>query len=142
MSIEDKVLSYREKVEKLKALEKEITELLPDRVWDEYHNLQLEVASDKGVLQKKIKEGQQTVEVGSLVFKVSTRARTHIPDSFMYTAQDLGHLGTLVDLGVITGIKVNEDMIGRLDPELSGIYSNLVEKKQYTSLTWPKKADK
>ena len=60
----------------------------------------------------------------------------------MYTAQDLGHLGTLVDLGVITGIKVNEDMIGRLDPELSGIYSNLVEKKQYTSLTWPKKADK
>ena len=141
MSIEDKVHEYRSKIKTLKELEQEIVELLPDALWNKYHNLKAEVESDKSVIQKEIKAGKQTVEVDGLRFKMSTRTRTSIPDSFMYTALDLGHLDTLVDIGVITGVKVNEDMIGRLSPEMAGIYSNLVERKEYSALTWPKKAD-
>ena len=141
MSIEEKVKNYRRKIQKLKELEQEITEILPDKVWDMYHNLKAEIVSDKSVIQKDIKAGKESVDVEGIYFKMSTRNRTSIPDSFMYTALDLGHLDRLVDLGVITGVKVNEDMIERLPPELAGIYSNLIERKEYLALTWPKKAD-
>lgn len=141
MNTEEKIIEYRNKIQKLKELEQEITELLPDKVWDMYHNLQAEILSDKSVIQKEIKAGKESIEVNGLYFKMSTRSRASIPDSFMYTALDLGHLDKLVDLGVITGVKVNEDMISRLPPELAGIYNNLVEKKEYVALTWPKKAD-
>ena len=142
MNIEDKILEYRQKIKTLKELEQEITELLPDKLWENFHNLKAEIDSDKSIIQKDLKAGKESVQVDGIVFKVSTRTRTSIPDNFMFTALDLGHLDKLVDIGVITGVKVNEDMIERLPPELAGIYSNLVEKKEYKALTWPKKADK
>lgn len=141
MSIEEKVKNYRNKIAELKALEREIAETLPDQLWNAYHNLQKEIVSDKSVLQKQMKDGKQTIEVDGIKFKISTRTRTSIPDNFMYTALDLGHLPRLIDLGVITGVKVNEDMIQRLPEEMAGIYTQLIEKKPYQALTWPKKAD-
>ena len=140
--IENDITEYRNKIKELKDLEKEIVDTLPEQLWDKYHLLKAEIESDKSVIQKKIKDGKESVSVDDMLFKVSTRTRTSIPDSFMYTALDLGHIETLIDIGVITGVKVNEDMVSRLDPEMAGIYSNLIEKKPYTALTWPKKADK
>lgn len=142
MSIEEKIRNYRHKVQQLNALEQQVMEALPDHLWESYHNLKDEIESDKSVIQKSLKEQNESVEVDGLLFKLGSRTRTVIPESFMYTAQDLGHLDTLVDLGVITGVSVNDAMLERLPPELAGIYSNLVERKEYKSLTWPKGADK
>lgn len=139
--IEQKIKTYRDKVQALKELEQEIVETLPEKLWDTYNNLKAELESDKSVIQKEIKDTGTSVEVDGMVFKVSNRERLSIPDSFMYTAADLGHVSKLIDLGVITGIKVNEDMLERLPPDLSAIYSNLVEKSSYRAVTWPKKAD-
>ena len=137
-----RIQEYRKKIKKLQEMEQELIEVIGSDVWDMYHRLQQEIESDKSVIQKEIKAGKETVEVDGLKFKMSTRTRTSIPDKFMFTALDLGHLDKLVDLGVITGVKVNEDMIERLPPELSGIYGNLIEKTEYSALTWPKKADR
>ena len=142
MPITQKIDTYLEKLEELKSLEQEIVEILPPQLWDRYQKLQLEIPSDKSVLQKEIKEGKTTIDHAGLSFKVSTRNRSTISPNFLSTARDLGHVDTLIDLGVITGIKINEDQIERLDPELAGIYGNLVSKTPTLALSWPKRADK
>ena len=142
MPIEEEIKQYRDKIQELLEIEQTITELLPEQLWDRYQKLQLEIPSDKSVLQKKIKDGKSTVETDGLVFKVSSRTRTQVPQEFMETAAELGHFEQLVDTGVITGLKINEDQLERVDPELAGIYKNLLKQQPYLVLTWPKKADK
>ena len=142
MSIESELEAYLLKVKELREIENAITESLPDQLWTRYTNLQKEIPSDKSVLQKKLREGKQTIEHDNIKFVVYNRNTTKLSEDFLPTARDLGHLEKLVDLGVITGIKINEDQIERLDPELQAIYGNLVDKVKTLAVRWPKKADK
>lgn len=139
--IEDRLKEYMNKVQELKQLRQEIQEHIPNELALKEEQLALEVESDKSVLQKQIKDGGDTVIVDGTYFKVSTRSKSAVSEEFLPTAKDLGHLEYLVEVGVITDVKVNEDMIQRLDPELAGIYSNLMVQKPYKALSWPKKVD-
>ena len=140
-NLEDKIMNYRDKVQEVHDLLNEIQKVVPPALWDRYNQIKSELPSDKSVIMKEIKDGKETIECDGITFRVSQRSRTTIPEEFLHTARDLGHLDVLVDLGVITGIKVNEDQLQRIDPELAGIYSNLVKKVKTTALTWPKKVD-
>ena len=142
MTIEEKIKVYREKIKSLKAVEEEIADIVPDYLLEQQEKLSKEIESDKSVIQKEIKDFGSGVEVDGIKFKLSERTRSSVSPDFMYTAVELGHIGELIKLGLITDIKVNEDMIERLDPEMAGIYRNLIIKKPYKALTWPKKADK
>jgi len=135
--IENKIKEYTEKVKTLEEITKEIEETIPELI-EMQKRLELEVASDKSVIQKELKDLGNPVEVDGHWFKMSTRTRSAVTDDFMYTALELGHLEHLIEVGAITGIKVNEDVISRLDPELAGIYSNLIQQKPYVALSWPK----
>ena len=139
--IEDNIKKYLGKIQELRELERLIETELPEGLWKRYQNLKLEIPSDKSVLQKEIKDHKQTVEVDGIKFGLSKRSKTSIGKDFMLTAKDLGHLELLVDLGVVTDIKINEEQIERLEPELQAIYSNLVKKFEIPILRWPKKAD-
>lgn len=140
-SIEDKITDYLNKVEELSGLEKYILECVPEQLWNRYNNLKEELPSDKSVLQKELKDGKQTVEHGGHKFVVYDRTTTAPSEEFLETAKELGHLEKLIDSGVITGIKVDEDQIQRLEPNLLAIYSNLIKEYKVTSIRWPKKAD-
>lgn len=142
MTVEDNILRYLDKVQELRRIEQEINDALPPQLWTRYHNLQLELESDKSVIQKEIKDVGKSVEVGGCLFKISTRTKVTVSPDLLETARDLGHLNTLVDMGVITKVTVNEDQINRLDPDLAAIYSGFVQEEPTTVLTWPKKADK
>ena len=142
MTIEDKIKTYLEKVKALKEIEAEIQEIVPDYLLEQQEKLSQEVESDKSVIQKEIKSSGVGIEVEGLRFKMSTRTRSSVSPDFMYTAVELGHIEELIKIGLITDVKVNEDMIERLEPEMAGIYRNLIVKKPYQALTWPKKADK
>lgn len=142
MTIEEKIRAYLEKVQSLKAIEKEIEDIVPDYLLEQQEKLTQEVESDKSLIQKDIKASGAGVEVDGIKFKVSTRTRSSVSPDFMYTAVELGHIEHLIEIGLITDVKVNEDMIERLDPEMAGIYRNLIVQKPYQALTWPKKADK
>ena len=138
--IEDKIRTYAEKVKALKEITKEIEETIPELI-EMQRRLAQEVASDKSVIQKELKDLGDTLEVDGHWFKMSTRTRSSVTDDFMFTALDLGHLELLIEAGAITWVKVNEDVISRLDPEVAGIYNNLIQKKPYKALTWPKGFD-
>lgn len=141
MTIEDKIKAYLDKLESLRAIEQEIEELVPDYLREQREKLTQEIESDKSVIQKDIKDLGAGVEVDGLKFKLSTRTRSGVSPDFMHTAVELGHIEDLIKIGLITEVKVNEDMIERLDPEMAGIYRNLIIKKPYQAITWPKKAD-
>lgn len=141
MSIEDKIKQYLDKIDEYKEIEKLIVETLPEQVWTRYEQLKLELESDKSLIQKQIKEEKTSVEVDGHKFGLSTRSKTGIDPDFMHVAKELGHLDELIDMGVITDLKINADQIQRLDPEKLAIYQNLITESTYTVLRWPKRAD-
>ena len=140
-TLEDKITDYLKKVAELAELERHILDCVPDQLWQRYNNIKQEIPSDNSVIQKELREGKTTIEHEGHKIVVYDRTKTAPSADFLETAKELGHLESLVELGVITGIKINEDQIQRLEPNLQAIYSNLVNTFKITSIRWPKKAD-
>lgn len=141
MSVEDKIKEYLRKTEELKELEALIEQELPEGLWRRYNNLKMELPSDKSVLQKDIKDGKTSVEVEGHKFGFSVRTKTEISKDFIHVAKNMGHLDTLVEMGVITDVKVNEDQIQRLPVEMQAIYLDLINTFDVSVLRWPSRLD-